>query len=232
MEWRSVRHVVSSIFLLIACSNQAQATIFQGLQFKPYVGWEYQYQHIKGNETWSEFMPANFSSQAFLLGTRYHPNFGLEVSYYHTFRKAQSSAYISSFNGTVDPSGTTLAVGQMRNEGFSFDWDLYFPLDPKFNFMGTIALVTYHPNMVIYTSGGTNLAAILGSVTPKNQVALRLGVGLEYEERHWGARARVLWDQTQTIYVNLNNSNAATYGVQNDPFKQAVTVTGGIFYIF
>jgi hypothetical protein len=235
MKMRLLRQVISiSLMLLlpIGVAHAKQCALFQGLQFKPYIGWEYQYEHIKGNGTWGEFMPANFQSQAFFVGTRYHQNFGLEVSYYHTLKKSQSSAFITSFNGTPDPSGTTFVIGQMRNEGFAFDWDVYFPLDPRFNLMAIVGIVTYHPNILVQASGGTNLQNALQNVTPNNKAMLRLGLGLEYEERCWGARARVLWDQTQTMTVSLNNPSAPTFGVQNDPFKQACIFTAGIFYIF
>lgn len=243
MKLCSLRHILFTSLMLLITFNavaecktktpQAEKTsLFQALQFKPYIGWEYQYEHIKGNATWGEFMPANLQSQAIFVGTKYHPNFGLEISYYHTLKKSQGSSYISAFMGTPDPSGDTLVIGQMRNEGFSFDWDVYFPLDPKFNIMAIVGIVTYQPNIQVYASGGTNLAAILSSVTPKNATMLRLGLGMEYEERHWGMRARVLWDQTQTMTVNVNNSSALQYGVQNDPFKQAFVFTAGIFYKF
>lgn len=228
--WRAV--YLSALLTLASCGSAHATNIFQGLEFKPYFGWEYQYEHIKGNSTWGAFIPANLSSQEFFVGTRYHPNFGLEIGYYHTLKKSVNSVRLSNFNSVVDNTGDTLAIGEMSNEGFCFDWNVYFPLDPNFNIMGIIGLVTYHQNIEIYTAGGTALASALSQVTPKNHTLLRLGVGLEYEKKHWGARMRALWDQTQKLTVNLNSPNSEALGINNDPFKQACIFTVGIFYIF
>lgn len=220
--------------VLLVCTSQASAStksIMQGLQFKPYFGWEYLYEHIKGNGTWGEFMPANLNSQEFFVGNRYHKNFGIEIGYYHTLKKTQSSAYVSSFMG-VPTNGNPIIIGQMRNEGFSFDWDIYIPLDPKFNIMGIIGLVTYHPDIQIFVNDSSALSTALSQVTGRNTTLLRLGVGLEYEEKHWGARTRVMWDQTQKLYVNVYGANSAASGVTKDAFKQACIFTAGIFYIF
>ncbi len=205
--------------------------MLESLQFNPYIGWEYQYSHIKGNGPYTQFMPANFQNQAIFLGNKYHKNFGIEIGYYHTLKKSQDSDNLSSFGG-IQANGATVVIGQMRNQGFSFEWDVYYPLDPFFNLMGIIGLVTMHPNIEIQTSPNTNLAQALRTVYGKNKTILRLGIGGDYEQKHWGARGRIFWDQTQSLYVNTDNVGAVFTTITPEAFKQTCTFTFGVYYKF
>lgn len=233
MQWISLRRTICLSFLLasISVGSVSAGTLLESLNFNPYIGWEYQYQHIKGNGPYSQFMPANFQNQAIFLGNKYHKNFGIEIGYYHTLKKSQGSAELTQFWG-IPANGSTFVMGQMRNQGFSFEWDVYYPLDKYFNLMGIIGIVTMHPNLEIYTSPNTNLATALRTVYGKNKTILRLGIGGDYEEKHWGARGRIFWDKTQNLYVNVDNVGNVFTTITPEAFKQACTFTVGIYYKF
>lgn len=202
-------------------------------QFKPYAGVEYQYQHIKSNSGWHNgyFMPANFNNYGVFAGVKYHPNFGIELGYYHYINRSQAQNVLSSFEGQT-ASGETLVIGQMRMKGYSLDWNVHFQLDPRFNIFVLIGAVNYQPDLVILTSEGTNLGNALRTVTGRNETVLRLGFGMEYEEDWWGARARILWDRTQYMKLNVATAQQIFPGITPDAFKQSFVVTVGVFYRF
>lgn len=218
------------LFALAAGTAQAK-TLLGSLALDPYIGIEYQYEHIKGNSVWTEFMPANLQDGAVFLGNKYHKNFGIEIGYYHHLKKSQGSAIMDSF-GSVPANGDTLVVAQMYTKGFSIEWDVYYPWDPNFNVFGLIGLVSIHPSINITTSGGTNLATALRTVKGNNRTVLRLGCGAEYVEKNWGARGKILWDHTQTLYVNVSRVGNTFTSITPDAFKQAVLATVGVFYRF
>jgi hypothetical protein len=219
------------LLLLASCLAHAK-TVLQTLEFSPYIGVEYQYQHIKGTSPdWSRFMPSNFSNKGFFLGNKYHENFGIEIGYYHSLKKSQSSTLATKFGG-VTASGTTLVIAQMRNKGFSIDWDIYYPLDSKFNIMAIVGFVTMHPKVEIYTAGSTNLGAALRTVSGRNKAIFRLGAGAELVEKNWGARMKFLWDDTQKLYLNVDQVGKFFPSITKYAFKQAITATFGLFYRF
>lgn len=225
---------VALLSTLIAGAVNAKPGMFDALQFDPYMGAEYSYTHIKLTPGWTQILPSNFTNWGIFVGNRYHKNFGIELGYYHTIKKHQQSSFLLGF-GTPQPGGgpgTTLVVGSMRNQGFIFEWDAFYQLDPNFEVLALIALVTTHPNVQFTASGNTGLDEALMTVTGSNKPILRLGVGYEYREKRWGARGKVCWDGTQTMKLNVSYvGNNYTYLTPN-AFKQAITVSVGVFYRF
>jgi hypothetical protein len=201
------------------------------LQLNPYFGAEFQYQHLKGNHIWSDFMPADIPSWAIFFGNKYHKNFGIELGFYHTLKKSESSAVLTSFDG-VPASGETTVHGQIRNKGFSIDWNIYYPMDPKFNIMLILGFVTNHPTIQVITDGTTDLGIALNSVHGRNKTLFRPGVGAEYFEKNWGLRGRIFAVPTQKLTVNVDNVGQTFYTITSKAFKQSVVVACGVFYVF
>lgn len=233
-KWRNI--CLSVMLAMLTVASQAHAkTLLQSLAFKPYIGIEYQYQHIKGNTTWTQFMPANMQYDGIFLGNKYHENFGIEIAYYHSIKKSQGSAFLDQF-GNVPANGDTLILAQMQNKGFSVEWDIYYNLDKlldkEFNVMALIGLVTMHPTINIYSNSGTNLSTAITTVHGKNATIFRLGAGAEFIQKNWGCRAKILWDHTEQLYVDNSNVGPTFTSITERAFKQAVGVTVGVFYIF
>jgi len=233
MKWNfSGRLVIVGMSLMLATSMVRAATLMESLSFNPYIGVEYQYEHIKGNLDWSRILPANFQNGAIFLGNKYHKNFGIELGYYQRLRRSRNVSAMSSFDG-VAASATAESTATMKMKGFSFEWDVYLPLDANFNFMIISSLVTVHPEISITNTGGSsNLATALTNVKGRNRTILRFGVGAEYFEQSWGARGRVLWDHTHHLHIDVNNAVGTFPALTDKAFKQAITVTAGVFYKF
>ena len=213
------------LLCLVVCPLQAK-TLFGSLELNPYLGVEYQYQHSARAKIWRKFMPADFNVTSVFFGNKYHKNFGIELGYYHTLKKSQNSATFA------DGLGHNVTVfGQMRNKGFSFDWNIYYPLDVNFNLMGIFGLATYHP-MIQVVSDRTALGQAFSRISGRNKTIFRPGVGVEYFNKCWGARARILAPFTQELYVNVDKYGKQIVNLDKKAFKQTFLFTVGVFYIF
>jgi len=220
--------------ILIIGTGVAHATTLLGsMSFNPYIGMEYQYQHIKANRDWTKVMPASFQNGAIFLGNKYHKHFGIELGYYQNYKKSYRLRSVNSFDGVVADAPNAEVTTRLRLKGFSLEWDVYWPLDPNFNLIFISSLVTVHPDITIQSTGsGSDLATALTKVKGRNRTILRLGLGTEYVEKHWGARGRVLWDHTQHLHLEVNDAQAAYQSLTAKVFKQAITVTVGLFFRF
>jgi len=223
---------LSLVWAILPVTNLQAETLLGSLSFAPYIGAEFQYQHIKANTDWRKFLPANFNNSAVFVGNKYHENFGFEIGYFHTLKKAVSSANISQFNGAA-ANGSTIVIAEMRNKGFSLEWDVYYPIDAQFNVMASFGFVTMHPNLEINATSSTNLGSALNKVKGRNKTIFRPGIGVEYLEKNWGARGRLLWDDTQKLYLNTDRVGATFFNALTPKaFKQTMTFTFGVFYRF
>ena len=136
--------------------------------------------------------------------------------------------------GKEMPSKKVRAViAEMRNKGFSLEWDVYYPIDAQFNVMASFGFITMHPNLEINATSSTNLGSALNKVKGRNKTIFRPGLGVEYLEKNWGARGRLLWDDTQKLYLNTDRVGATFFNALTPKaFKQTMTFTFGVFYRF
>jgi len=199
--------------------------------FRPYVGVDYMYQHIKGNEDWRFILPANLNNIAFFAGTKYKRNFGVELGYFYYLKTSQGNATLSSFNGQA-ASGPTTVVGRLKTKGVSAEVSAHCFLDPKFNVFGLIGLVHVNPEIEFRTDQTTDLAAALQSVRTRNRTLLRVGGGAEYMEEHWGCRLKLIMDDTQHLKLDTNAAQTVFSSMRPQAFKQSFVVTAGVFYRF
>lgn len=232
MKWNLNWQVIGLVLACMMMHGQVSAKkLFCSMQMDPYLGIEYQYEHIKGNGDWNDVLPANFQNGAIFIGNKYHPNFGIEVGYFHFLKKSQAQNTLSKFNGAEQPSDTSL-LAQMKVKGFSVDWNIYVPLDPNFNVFALIGVVAMHPRVQIYSDNTTDLANGMKLVKGRNKTIMRMGVGAEYVESWWGARARLIWDQTQRMQLNVTDAQVQFGPIFPYAFKQSMVVTVGLFYRF
>lgn len=226
--------LVTALVVNILTISAVHAKICIGcLKLEPYVGVEYQYQHIKANSTWHDaaILPANFNNYSVFIGTKYHPNFGIEFGYYHYFKYSQAQANVANFNGQAVPTNP-LVIGQMRMRGFSADWNAHYFLDPKFNVFALIGAATYDPLLNFVTNDNSNFGQAISTVHAKNKTVLRLGVGAEYLEKWWGVRTRILWDRTQSLELDVSQAQPLFGAIPPQAFDQSFVVTLGVFFRF
>lgn len=239
MNTRNQHKYLPSILIVIVVNiltiSPAMAKIYIGrLRLAPYAGVEYQYQHIKANSTWHNayILPANFNNYSLFVGVKYHPNFGIELGYYHYFKYAQAQSFVGEFNNVPVPSNP-LVIGQMRMRGWSADWNAHYFLDPKFNVFALIGAVTYDPLLNFVTNDTSNFGLAISSVHGKNKTMLRLGVGAEYLEKWWGVRSRIMWDRgTQSMELNVAQAQTLFPAITPQAFNQSFVVTLGVFLRF
>lgn len=207
--------------------------VIDSIKFAPYVGVEYMFQHIPTSADWHSagFMPSNLDVINGFVGFRYHRNFAIELGGYHTIRRSQAQSNVSEFEGQV-ASGDTLVIAQLENKGFSIDWTAHCFLDPKFNVFAIVGMANYQPQLTIIPSDGTDLGDALRLVSGHNTNVFRLGVGMEYLECWWGVRARVIWDNTQSMRLNVLEAQQIFSSISPRAFGQTILVTVGLFYRF
>jgi hypothetical protein len=223
-----------SIFLLCGTPQIFAKNFLSSWVFKPYLGIEYQYEHIKAANDYHLLLPANYQSANLFLGTRINKYIGLEIGAYRSLKNNQMQSAVPGFNNQESStSAETTAIGANNQfNGFSFDFDLYYELDPKFFIYADLGVVTMHPDLTVFASNNSDLGLALPLITGRNAVVPRLGFGLEYLEKHWGMRTRLFWVYTQYMDVNANAARALYPSISNYAWLQAVQSTVGIFYRF
>lgn len=207
--------------------------VIDSIKFAPYVGVEYMFQHIPTSADWHSagFMPSNLDVINGFVGLRYHRNFAIEFGGYHTIRRSQAQSNVSEFEGQA-ATGDTLVIAQLENKGFSIDWSAHCFLDPKFNVFAIVGMANYQPKLNILTSENTDLGTALRLVKGHNTNVFRLGVGMEYLECWWGVRARVIWDNTQSMRLDVIEAQQFFSSISPRAFGQTILVTVGLFYRF
>lgn len=227
------------LYLILAAlcfANIAQAATtassgFSISKIKPYLGIEYQYEHIKATDAFHPILSSNFQMGNIFLGAKWHKNFGIEIGYYHTLKTSQTQTNVFKFN-QIEAQNLTSVKSRTSFKGFSFDLNLYYPMDHKCNVYAILGLVTMHPTVTIDAVGSTDLAAALNLLRPKNKTVPRLGIGTEVLEKHWGWRLRLMWVYTQNMKYDISDASTKFYGMTANPYLQAVMATAGIFYRF
>lgn len=221
------------VLLLCASSAISARTLLNSLQFKPYMGLEYQYEHIKPALNYRNILSASAQTGNFFVGTRFLKALGLEVGCYRTLSVAQQQTVTTSFNGVPDAAPTAV-LSRSSFKGFSIDFAGYVPLDPNFNVSFIGGFVTMHPTITFETPGGTNtaLGRAFMAIKTKNRTVPRLGMGLELLKQHWGLRSRIFWVYTQDIQFNVQAAQTFYPSITPNPYVQAIQITAGIFYRF
>lgn len=228
------RKVCLGFLLMCFISTVNAATCFNYfncLIFKPYLGIEYQYEHIKSRDPYHLLLSANFQYANLFLGAKYHKNFGVEIGYYRSLKTSQNQFQFYNWGGQL-ASGITAAISRTSFKGFSFDWSGYYKLDPDFNIFASLGLVTMHETLTVSATGSSDLAPAIGLISGKNTTAPRVGGGVEYLYGHWGLRSRLFWVYTQNIKLNVTAAQAIVPTIKEKAYLQAVEATVGIFYRF
>ncbi len=222
------------MLVLSLCSFNLLASHKVGsITISPYLGVEYQYEHIKADSNWREILSANYNNVAIFVGAKYHKNFGFEIGYYHWIKVAQEQDQVTAFNNqAVNGNGVAPTKARMAFKGFSIDWDIYYPLDPNFNVYLILGLATMHPHFEFTSPASNNFGTAFNKITGNNRTVPRLGGGMEYVEKNWGARARVIWDYTQKMSLNVTSAQQNFAALYGRAFQQGILVTVGVFYIF
>lgn len=202
----------------------------KSFNFQPYLGWEYQYEHIKPSKAYRNFLSTNFQYSNFFIGTRINKLAGIEVGYYTSFKTSQQQNQAYVFNG--QQAGLTATVTTSRYKGFSIDFAGYYQVDSDFHASAILGLVTMHPTLTFQATNGTAFANAFSLITAKNNTVPRLGFGLELLTKHWGLRSRVFWVYTQNVKLNVADAQAQFGAISAYPYVQAIQVTAGLFYRF
>ena len=233
MSMSSIRSTaLGRIFLgLVVFYFPTQSMAIAGFQplLQPAIGLDYLYQHQRGNEDWKRVFPHNYHDVQLYLANRFHYNFGIELGYYHHLKASRHEETLGLFWGQSAGGDTAISV-DMRNKGFILDLQAYLDLDPQFKLMGFAGLETRKTVFAFRSESGTTLATALAEIRPKNRLLYRLGVGVVYEERHYGIRGRVSWNSAYRMKFNLD-SLQTNYAL-TDPklFTNGVELSIGIFY--
>lgn len=224
--------VCSCILLLGLFSNVSAAPKKSSTMFiKPFVGLEYQYEHIKSNGAYHLLLPANFQFGNVFAGAKFHKNFGLELGYYRTLSTSQNQFQFYDWGGE-EVSGLTASTARTTFSGFSVDANIYYALDPFFNIFAVLGLETMNEQLTVTATGSNDLAPALNLISGKTNTVPRLGVGGEYIDKHWGMRGRMLWAYTQGMKINVSQAQQLYPALTDKPYLQAVIATVGVFYIF
>src|SRR5581483_6345214 len=110
---------ISLCMVMLCLSGVASAkTLLNSLQFKPYLGLEYQYEHIKPAKNYRNILSADVQTGNFFVGTRFLKSLGLEIGYYRTLKVAQQQTVVLSFNGQ-SASAPTALLTRTSFKGFS-----------------------------------------------------------------------------------------------------------------
>lgn len=206
-------------------------TFLNSLQFQPYLGLEYQYEHIRPSKPYRNLLATDIQTGNLFVGTKFLKNLGLEVGYYRNLKVQQQQYVTPSFNN-APASGPTAILTRTSYKGFSADFSAYVPLDAQFYASIIAGFVTMHPTITFEAWGGTNLASAFPLIKTKNRTVPRLGMGLEMLKQHWGLRSRIFWVYTQDIQFNVAAAQRVFPAITPYPYVQAVQVTAGVFYRF
>ncbi|HSX20684.1 MAG TPA: hypothetical protein VLG38_06155 [Gammaproteobacteria bacterium] len=237
------RILFSRIFVLgcalLCCTNPAWAnaawgkSILNFITFQPYLGLEYQYEHIKPALNYQNILSADAQTGNFFVGTKVNCRFGVEIGYYRSLKTAQQQFNPFGFALQPDVAQSSLYT-RTSFKGFSIDIAGYVPLDPDFNVSAIAGFVTMHPTMTFgaLDVSASKLAQAFVLIKPKNRTVPRLGIGLELLKKHWGLRSRIFWVYTQDMKLNVKAAQAIFPAITPNPYLQAVQVTAGLFYRF
>ncbi len=202
----------------------------------PYIGADYYQPWMKGSRDWNNIFPTTFPGFSFYLGTKFHPNFGLEVGYDGSVNKKKEwslPAGTAFFGQTV---GTSIAgTTKIRRSGGHFDVLMYLPIVETLEFMGSIGFGWLQPKIKTTFSaapGASSLSSALASVSGEGRGLLRIGLGLSYMATDMvGFRAKVGWESTSTLRVKGNQAFADA-GLIPKAFKGSTAMSVGAFVKF
>lgn len=226
----NLKLVLGGVCLAMSGMAYAQSNI-RSFSFQPYIGVEYQYEHIKPSKPYRGFLSANFQYSNFFIGTRINKLFGVEVGYYLDLKNNQQQNQTFVFNGQ-QASAITATLSNSKYSGFSIDFAGYHQLDPSFYASIIAGFMTMHPTMSFESTSNTNLGKAFVLIKAKNNTVPRLGFGLDLLAKHWGVRSRIFWVYTQNVKMNVSAAQSAFAGITQYPYAQAVLATAGIFYRF
>ncbi len=241
MKWNLAirKSCLSVLIMLLLVGNATEAAVVKSITLEPYIGAEYQYQHIKPNINYHPIISANFETGAAFIGTKFSKHLGAELGYYKSLKASQQQALISGFGNFSDIAFTEV-LSRTHIKGFTADLDIYYALDAKFNIYAVLGFATMHPTISIHATtpaGQTFTESFLQDALPtikgKNTTVPRLGMGVEYIEQLWGIRMRVLWLNTQKLRYNVAVAQADVgNAIGPRPYLQSIQVTAGIFFRF
>lgn len=226
-----IKHFCLGLFLATVLCQTASAKIYEHSIFQPYLGAEYQFEHIKGNGDYHLLLSANFPYASIFAGTKICKYYGLEIAYYRSVKTEQDQYQFNEF-GAIPTTAITAALSRTRFKGFSIDGSLYYELDPEFNVFLSVGLVTMHEYLFVSAQGDPNIAAALSSLTGRNNTVPRLGGGAELLQKNWGVRMRIFWVYTQNMKINVAGAQKAIPTITPYAYLQAVEAMAGIFYRF
>ncbi len=207
------------------------ATKKPSMFFQPYLGVEYQYEHIKPSKAYRGFLSANFQYSNFFVGTRIGKYLGAEVGYYLNLKNNQQQNTTYVFNGQP-AGGLTATLTNSKYKGFSADLAAYYQVDSNFHASAIFGVMTMHPSLEFKATNNTNLARGFVLLSAKNRTVPRLGFGLELLTKHWGCRTRMFWVYTQSVKLNASAAQAVFPALSANPYVQAVMATAGVFFRF
>lgn len=228
-----IKHLVCCcIFLLCLVGNASGAQKkYDSLFFKPFLGLEYQYEHIKARGAYHLLLPANFQYGNLFVGAKVHKNFGMELGYYRSLKTSQNQFQFYDWGGS-EVSGLTASIARTSFKGFSFDANIYYALDPYFNVFAVLGVATMQETLTASGTGSSDLAPALSLLSGRTSTVPRLGMGVEYIEKHWGMRGRLLWAYTQNIKLDVSDAQVVYPPLYSKAYLQAIMATVGFFYIF
>ena len=199
-------------------------------EFKPYIGAQYRFQHTKGEGDWTSLIPQSFHSGALIVGNRFHHNWGVEIGYYQQLKTSEHVDYSNIFFGT-NAGGVTVSTATVKRRGFLLDFLGYLPLDPQFSGVGSVGVMSAKHDFSIKSTNGTNLATGFNSVTGKNAMFPRLGIGGEFIEKFYGVRGMVHWENTARLKINIDSMSGFP-NTPDKPYKNGLSASLTVFYKF
>jgi len=236
----TMRKLTKSLLVVstLAAAGSAGAAMMDEMSMTPRLGVDYQQTWVRGKDGFRDVFAKSFPGGDVYVGVDFTEYFGADLGYEWTARKKHSvTPANNSFFGIAAFNGSTVS-SKVRLNGFYLDLNGYVPLDNCWRLIGSIGIESMKPKIDMRASGGTLTAsqiAGIGSIKGKAKGLWRIGVGGEYLFTDMvGARVMARWKNTSRLRVEGDTNFAAlqTLGVSNKPFKDAISLSLGLFVKF
>jgi len=220
---------------------------------RPYLGLEYKLSYTEAEDSWNRLLPTNKlnNNGTIFYGIYFHNYIASEISYTQSNSHTKYSD-LSGWNmfGAIAGSGTQQDI-KLSYTNYSFDLNCQYPGMDGFALLGTVGISAIKPKLEITNQGAVDSPLLnsngtialdgngnptivpgneaVTTMTGKSQVALRLGVGLQYTKGIVSIRSRVMWEDASKLRVNVGSYNQLLPNITETPFQNTFAWTLGIF---
>ena len=197
----------------------------------PYLGVDYKIRYTEGADYWKKIIPTNkiYQNISLFSGFNLHKHLSTEVGYSTSLKisKYTDISNGSMWGGDVAPNNYNQDV-QLRYKSWHMDLNIICPNEKTLALLAIFGAAYTKPNVAFESNlGNLNL---ITSVYGKTRLVPRVGAGIQFSNKVFGIRSKIMWENTARLKFDVATLNTIFPKVTDQPFKSSYSWSLGIFF--